>query len=519
MAKFKSYDYNQTSMVVINFEEQLQPGTFEHAIHYLIDERLDLSVFHPQYKNDEGGRPAYDPAILLKIILFAYSKGITSSREIQWCCETNIIFKALSCDTVPHFTTIASFVSSYPESIEALFEQIVLICDQEGLIGNELFAIDGCKLPSNAAKEWSGTLDELKLKRDKIRKKIRHCIKEHKKLDRRRSDDKERARRLEKSITTLDKAFNKIDQFLKTASPRMGKAKQRKEVKSNITDNESAKITSNKGTFQGYNGIAAVDKKHQIIVEARAFGEGQEYHTLRPMLEGIRERYQRLGLSDNIYQDGTIVTADTGYASEDNMQYLNGNGIDAYVPDNQFRLRDKRLGGQKQKHGPRHPGTAGRGEIYPASRFWFNATSKTCVCPAGNAMWLRSEKMDAHGNTQFNFEGRLTDCRHCPQNSQCMHNPSAADDGKGNGRQVRFTLKTKPSATDWMKRRIDSKRGKEIYGHRMSVVEPVFGNLTANKGLNRFSLRGKAKVQGQWQLFCMIQNIEKIMRYGASMAS
>ena len=134
-------------------------------------------------------------------------------------------------------------------------------------------------------------------------------------------------------------------------------------------------------------------------------------------------------------------------------------------------------------------------------------------------MWLRSEKMDAHGHTQFNFEGRLTDCRHCPQNSQCMHNPSAADDGKGNGRQVRYTLKTKPSATDWMKRRIDSKRGKEIYGHRMSVVEPVFGNLTANKGLNRFSLRGKAKVQGQWQLFCMIQNIEKIMRYGASMAS
>ena len=61
MAKFKPYDYDQTSMVVINFEEQLQPGTFEHAIHYLIDERLDLSVFHPQYKNDEGGRPAYPP--------------------------------------------------------------------------------------------------------------------------------------------------------------------------------------------------------------------------------------------------------------------------------------------------------------------------------------------------------------------------------------------------------------------------------------------------------------------------
>jgi len=519
MANFKPYDYNQTTMVVINFEEQLQPGTFEHAIHYLIDERLDLSVFHPQYKNDEGGRPAYDPAILLKIILFAYAKGITSSREIQWCCETNIIFKALSCDTVPHFTTIANFVSSYPESIEALFEQIVLVCDEEGLIGNELFAIDGCKLPSNAAKEWSGTLDELKQKRDKIKKKIRHCIKEHRKLDRRRSDEKERAKRLEQSITTLDKAFNKIDQFLKTASPRMGKAKVSKEVKSNITDNESAKITSNKGTFQGYNGIAAVDKKHQIILEARAFGEGQEYHTLRPMLESIRDRYQRLGLSDNIYQDGAIVTADTGYANEDNMQYLRAEGIDAYVPDNQFRARDKRLKGQKDKHGLRHPGTAGRGEIYPASRFWFNAMSKTCVCPAGNAMWLHSERQDAQGNTKLSFEGRLTDCRNCTRKHMCMHNPASADHGKGHGRQVQFTVRTQPRATDWMKRRVDSKRGREIYSHRMSVVEPVFGNLTSNKGLNRFSLRGKAKVQGQWQLFCMIQNIEKIMRYGMTMAA
>jgi len=143
MPKFKPYNYNQTSMVVINYQDQLQPGTFEHAIHYLIDQKLDLSIFNPNYKNDDGGRPAYDPAILLKIILFAYSNGITSSREIQWCCETNIIFKALSCDSVPHFTTIASFVSSYPKAIEQLFEQVLLVCHQQGLLGNELFAIDG----------------------------------------------------------------------------------------------------------------------------------------------------------------------------------------------------------------------------------------------------------------------------------------------------------------------------------------------------------------------------------------
>jgi len=72
MPRFKPYNYDQDAMVVINFREQLQPGTFEHAVHCLIDLKLDLSIFHPNYRNDDTGRVAYDPAILLKIILFAY---------------------------------------------------------------------------------------------------------------------------------------------------------------------------------------------------------------------------------------------------------------------------------------------------------------------------------------------------------------------------------------------------------------------------------------------------------------
>ena len=156
MPKFIPTDYNQSSMVVINYHDQLQPGTFEHAIHHLVDKKLDISIFYPNYKNDEGGRPAYDPAVLLKIVLFAYSRGITSSREIEWCFQNNILFKALSCDSVPHFTTIANFVSGHCEEIAKLFEQILLICDDQGLLGKELFAIDGCKMPSDAAKDMVG---------------------------------------------------------------------------------------------------------------------------------------------------------------------------------------------------------------------------------------------------------------------------------------------------------------------------------------------------------------------------
>ena len=518
MPKFIPYDYDQSSMVVINYQDQLQPGTFEHAIHFLIDHKLDLSVFYPKFKNDDTGRPAYDPAVLLKIILFSYSKGITSSREIEWCCQTNIIFKALSCDTVPHFTTIANFVSSRSPEIEALFEQILLICDEQGLLGHELFAIDGCKMPSNAAKESSGTFKELEQKREKIKHQIQHYLTEHQHLDQHETRDDARVKRTEQTIKTLNAASDRIDKFLKSNSPRIGQGKRPKEVKSNITDNESAKMTTSKGTIQGYNGLATVDKKHQVIIDAQAFGEGPEQHTLQPILETIKARYQRLNFEQDIFQAGVLVTADTGFANEANYQYLYENEIDGYIPDNQFRSRDPKFANQKARHGKRHRDNKSQArKCFPPTEFSFDPINLNCVCPAGQSLGLRRESEDENGNRKAFFEGRLLQCRPCELKTRCMRNPTAANHRKGKGRQVSFILGKKnqpPRYTDWMKQRVDSSKGKQIYSHRMSVVEPVFGNIGTNKRLNRFSLRGKQKVQGQWQLYCLVHNIEKITNYG-----
>ena len=517
MPKFIPYDYNQSAMVVINYQDQLQAGTLEHAIHHLINNKLDLSVFYPEFKNDDTGRPAYDPAILLKIILFAYSKGITSSREIEWCCANNIIFKALSCDSVPHFTTIANFVSGYPDEIEHVFEQILLVCDEQGLLGHELFAIDGCKMPSNASKEWSGTFKELEQKRDKIKHQIQYHMQQHRQRDKHERLDEERNRRTQKTIETLNQSFDKIDQFLKSNSPRIGQGKRPKEVKSNITDNESAKMTTSKGTIQGYNGLAAVDKKHQVIVDAQAFGEGQEHHTLQPILKSVESRYRRLKIHKAIYKTDIIATADTGFANELNMQYLHENQINGYIPDNRFRSRDPKFSEQKQKYGKRHQtNRKSKVSTIPASEFHFDPINKTCTCPSGQVISFRHENSDENGNLKVFFEGKLLQCRNCNLKNFCMKNPASADHRKGNGRQVSFILdsKKKVSYTDWMKHRVDSDKGKQIYSHRMSVVEPVFGNITNNKKLNRFSLRSKRKVQGQWQLYCLVHNIEKIMNYG-----
>ena len=101
MARYKEYDYRQGKFIPISFDKQILPGTFEYTLNYLIDQELDLSILDDRYCNDDPGAPAYDPAILLKIILYAYSRGITSSRKIEQCCKENIIFMALSCDTSP----------------------------------------------------------------------------------------------------------------------------------------------------------------------------------------------------------------------------------------------------------------------------------------------------------------------------------------------------------------------------------------------------------------------------------
>jgi transposase len=512
-------NYQQHSMVVINYLDQLQAGTFEHALHYLIEEKLDLSVFYPKYKNDDTGRLAYDPAALLKIILFAYSKGITSSREMQWCCETNIIFKALSCDSVPHYTTIAAFISGRKEEIEAVFEQILLICQEQGLLGNELFAIDGCKMSSNAAKEWSGTFKELEEKRAKLKRQIRYQLDLHERLDTSEQTEAARQQRIEQTLETLNKAHDKIDDFLngKDAEPRMGTGKRPKEVKSNITDNESAKMTTNKGTIQGYNGVATVDKKHQVIVDAQVFGSGQEQQTLQPILQTVQSRYQRLGIHEDIFAKQVVVTADTGFASEDNMAYLHEHNINAYIPDNQFRSRDPKFSEQKKKYGKRHQNNKVRKKtIIPASEFQFDPVNNRCVCPSGETISFRGVKESPEGAKTAYFEGKLLQCRHCDIKHKCMHNPKSADHRKGAGRQVSFRLEggRRPTYTDWMKQRVDSSKGKQIYSHRMSVVEPVFGNIGTNKRLNRFSLRGKDKVQGQWHLYCLIHNIEKLHHYG-----
>lgn len=124
MARYKSYDYAQTRLVAVSLEDQLEPGTLEHTIHYVVEERLDLSGFDRQRSNDETGRPGYDPRILLKVVLLGYARGKLSSRKLEAACRSNIVFMALTCEQRPDHSTIAEFVPGMGEErIASLFSQ------------------------------------------------------------------------------------------------------------------------------------------------------------------------------------------------------------------------------------------------------------------------------------------------------------------------------------------------------------------------------------------------------------
>jgi transposase len=154
MPRIKTLDYG-LKMIPVDFQRQVFPGSFEFTLCHLVDRELDLSAKRSRDRNDASGALAFDPGVLLWIILLAYSRGRVSSRAIEAACRHNVLFTTVSGDSCPHFTTQAAFVAELGNEVVKLFCQVFVVCDRQDLIGRDLFAIDGVKLPSNASKEKS----------------------------------------------------------------------------------------------------------------------------------------------------------------------------------------------------------------------------------------------------------------------------------------------------------------------------------------------------------------------------
>ena len=501
MAKYKSYDYSQTVLLPVSLEEQLIPGTLEFTIHTLVERRMDTQALDERYRNDETGRKAYDPKILLKIVLLGYSRGIVSSRKLERACRENVLFMALSCWQQPDHSTIATFVSSMKDEITSLFQDILLVCDEMNLLGGTAFALDGCKLPSNASADWSGRRADFERKKAKLRERVTHLIEEQQVTDRKECKKASKGRfpgggNKGEQIEKLERHAERIEKWLENYVPRTGTVGQ--ELKQNITDDESAILVTSHGTYQGYNGQALVDSKQQVIVHAEAFGRGQDAEHVSPMIRGAKENMAKLGHGEDYFRN-TVLTADAEYHSPANLKACDEEGLDAYIPDRRFRRRDPRL--RVKRPTPK--------KKYTLEDFHFHEESDEYICPAGKRL-RRIVKRARSGETYYRrYSADAEDCKRCVLRSRCLKHPTALNRSLG----VPVGI-TSNNLSKRMAEKIDTERGRKIYYTRMGIAEPVFANIRTHKRLDRFTLRSKAKVNIQWVLYCMVHNIGKICNTG-----
>ena len=510
MARYKGNDYNQMILVPISLEEQLVPGTLEYAIHHVIEERLDLSIFDSRYSNDDTGRKAISPKVLLKIVLFGYSRGLLTSRSLEKACSENITFMALGCSQKPDHSTIAAFVSSLKNDIGPLFTKVLLICEEEDLLGGTHFSLDGLKLSSNAAKEWSGTFSDLKKKQEALERKVKEALHEHREADKsEKGEYSTDQKRREKRIKRLKQKAERIEKFLADNEPKTGSGG--KEIQSNVTDNESAKMATSHGVVQGYNANAIVDEKHQIVMHAQAFGKGEDSTAMREMLEGAKEKLEAVGWEEPL-KDRTI-SADTGYYSVKNLEDCKELEVDAYVPDPQFRKRDVRFedaGRYRRPVDKNKERYTSKKRFFSVEDFKLDDRTGKLICPAGHGLYVKNRNfINADGHKAIAYQAPKTACRECALRTKCLRNTDTVS------RQVHVFYGERPgSITDEMKQKIDTPEGRRTYSKRLGIVEPVFGNIRSCKKMDRFTLRGRIKVNIQWLLYCLVHNIEKIVNYG-----
>jgi hypothetical protein len=303
-----------------------------------------------------------------------------------------------------------------------------------------------------------------------------------------------------RQIERLKEKANRIEKFLKENGPKIGK--QGREIKSNVTDNESATMFTSHGVIQGYNGQAFVDRKHQVIVHGESFGSGYDEHSLiGPMLDGAKANMGALGKSED-YFEGKTFTADTNYHGPANLKTCEEEGLDAYIPDKDFRKRDPRFQGPQKRRRKK----VGR---FALEDFQYDERADEYICPNGKRLKLRAKRAVVTGVIYRRYGADKECCMSCELKARCIKGKIV------NGRCLSVPVGSVPgNLSKAMAAKIDSEKGRKIYPLRLAIVEPVFANIRARKRLDHFTLRGKSKVNIQWVLYCMIHNIEKILKYG-----
>ncbi|MDQ0191651.1 IS1182 family transposase [Alicyclobacillus cycloheptanicus] len=444
--KFRPYDPNQIMLLPPSLDEWLPE---DHLVHFIDDivDSLDISAILSVYERELRGFPPYHPAMLLKVLIYAYSTGTYSSRKIAKACQENVAYRMLSANQFPDFRTISDFRKRHLAAFENLFLQVLHICSESGMVKLGHIALDGTKIKANASKHKAMSYGRMKQDSEKLRKEIRDLLRQVEHVDERedrrygstRGDElpveltrrETRLKKIQEAMATLEKrAKEQAEQESKDnkddpdgkgpGGKRRGRPrKQPKDLPAdkaqmNFTDPESRIMKTANGFIQGYNVQSVVDEAYQIIVATKVTNSPADAGHLRDMMRMVEE---------NMSKKPKRLSCDAGYFKQDDITWLESEGIDPYI-----------------------------------------ATGR-----------------QPHNTMPITVRGRI---------------PS------------HYGVKER------MARKLKTKKGHAIYARRKVIVEPPHGQIKHCRKFDHFSLRGLAKVEGEWSLVAMCHNLLKLFRYG-----
>jgi transposase len=453
----------------------------DKKIRFIVDivSRLDLSSLYARY-SDQGG-DSYAPDMMLTLWFYAYSQGETRSRKLEELCHYDTRYIYLSCNLRPDHTTLSRFRKTHLDLISDYFVQIVLIAEQEGITDLTHIAIDGTKIKAASSSKQSykeGTLDH---KIQSIRKDISDYMQRCAFVEQGFSDEmdletlKKEKQRLETMEKKLIERRKQLQERQKTVKPEF-----RKNHRINIVEPEARSMKQLDGP--GYNAQLAVDSHSNIIVSNEVNDHPHDRYQFSNMHKKTEE---------NLPTDSNrAYTADAGYHSLDQLEYIEDNHLNALIAD------------QKPHHRSTNKEVTSVETIQKEKRkverkdFVYHPNEDYYECPAGDKLFPKSRRKQY---TTY----RARACGDCPISIYCL--------SKKSKRKLLYRDHREKLAED-MLNKLQSEHAKLRMKMRATSVEPVFGNIKQNLGFRSFNLRDLLQVQGEFNLMCIAHNLNVMFK-------
>jgi len=342
----------------------------DHLAYVISDvvDTLDLCPIYAKYEAVLPGQPPYDPRMMVKLLFYGYTVGIPSSRRIEKKTYEDLAFRVLTVDQHPDHDTICDFRKTHRQALRTFFVQVLAVCQEAGLVKLGHVSFDGTKVKANASKHKAMSYARMVNKEAELEREVDELLKKAQEQDdaedarygkgRRGDEIPEELRIKDKRLRTIREAKERLEKRTRekaieegkvapdgTPKPSRGRPPQtppgqpEPKAQENFTDPESRiMVNGDKAFVQAYNAQAAVDDAHQIIVGRAVTNEANDKRQAKPLVEDIKA---------NLAAAPDKASADNGYYSDANLEYLEGEHIDAYIPPD----RDRKLANEPAPRG------------------------------------------------------------------------------------------------------------------------------------------------------------------------